>query len=187
MDEPTVTPEHLSAAAEQLHARLRSAAAWYFWITGFCLINSIIILFKGKVGLLGAISIAQFIAMIGAQSGKVEGKIVAFLGVLLISAFWAAAGYFAQRNIRWIMILGFVLYAIDALIFLSMKDWLDLAFHGYVLFGLWQGIMAMNQLHAMAPLLAAAPIGSVVPPPPYQPPSEAPAPPAPAEPVTPDE
>jgi hypothetical protein len=49
-----------------------------------------------------------------------------------------------------------VLYALDGLIFLAVKDWIGVGFHVFFLFGLWGGYRFMRQRRKAEELLAQA-------------------------------
>jgi hypothetical protein len=83
---------------------------------------------------------------------------------LLVSL--AAAGFFLfvgarARDLRtWPYVLGMGVYALDALIFLLLQDWIAIGFHVFVLFNLWRGLgttRAIRQAEACLGQRSASP------------------------------
>lgn len=73
-------------------------------------------------------------------------RIVAFVIDLLIAGFFALFGLLASRGHYWSFVVGAVLYALDALIFLPVSDFASIGFHGVVLVGILSGLVAGRRL-----------------------------------------
>ena len=62
---------------------------------------------------------------------------------------FAVFGYFARQGVRWVFVLGMVLYALDLGLTLLGQDWPGALFHCWALFWLWRGQRAISQLRAL--------------------------------------
>jgi len=121
---PQAAIDPLMVRRQQLGAR------WFFWVAGFSAVN-ILMVQSGRMFLVGL--------AIGLGSPVLS---------IVAAAIFAALGFFAVKRHTWGFIVGIVLYGGDALLCLLFQDWLVLAFHGLVLFGLARGLQANLQLNA---------------------------------------
>ena len=76
-------------------------------------------------------------------------KVVGLVLSILLSGVFALFGFFAARAQRWAFITGMILYGLDALLLLLFKDWIGFLFHLYFMWGLWNGLGALNQLQKL--------------------------------------
>ena len=143
---PTAAPPPLPASPtsplpptpgtyDQVLARVaRSGASWFYWIAGLSMVNALMTASGGGYFVVG-LGVSLFLPMA--------------LG-LVVAAMFAGLGFFAWKHHTWSFIVGLVLYAGDAVLFLVVQEWLGLAFHAYVLFRLFRGLQANLQLNAGA-------------------------------------
>ena len=61
---------------------------------------------------------------------------------------FVALGYFARRFSVAAFVAGMVLYALDALLFVIVGDWIAVGFHAFVLFMLWGGLSMLRAMRA---------------------------------------
>lgn len=162
--EPTPEDAAVLAHIEQLYARMRNGANWFYWIAALSMVNTVILLMEGDrhfvVGL-GITQLVNGIALAFAQQAPetaMIGKAVAFVITLLASAVVTAFGVGARRGAGWIFIVGMTLYFFDGLLFILFQDWLSVGFHLFALWGIFGGLSASRQLKAMeAAAVEAAP------------------------------
>ncbi|MEO0794492.1 MAG: DUF4339 domain-containing protein [Verrucomicrobiota bacterium] len=129
----------------------QGGARWYYWIAGLSLVNSAIALFDGGTYFVVGLAVSIIVDQIGYGLSETMGQAAMYgaFGVnLVISAIVAAFGYFSLKGVRWLMIVGIVLYVGDGLIFLLFQDWLSVAFHAYATFCLVNGTIALGKLNA---------------------------------------
>jgi hypothetical protein len=124
---------------------VKNSANWFFLIAGLSVVNSIIYLSGSKLTFLIGLGITQFI---GGYASGAGSEMVPFAVVLslLIAAVFVFCGIFARKQQSWAFVTGMILYALDALLFLWVKDWLSLAFHAFALFVLFGGAAATFKL-----------------------------------------
>jgi hypothetical protein len=137
-----------SGIAEEYHRQAVSGARWFFWIAGLSMINSIISLNDGSWNFLAGLGITQVISELAVGLSEELGgavTVVALILDVLVAGAFVALGLFAQKGHTWAFIVGLVVYAFDALIFLAAQHWFSVAFHAFVLYSLFKGLMAHNK------------------------------------------
>jgi len=147
------------AVAEQ---QTRQGGDWFFWIAGLSLANAVLLLLHTHFGFFFSLGVSSYAARAG-------GGLPTYLVVTVVaSAIIALCGLFARRGARWAFLIGMGLYALDALVCLSMggyAEYLEIAAHAYALFRIFQGFQAAGQLALLRAQQAGAPYGGYVPPP----------------------
>jgi hypothetical protein len=141
----------------QLIRRMASGGTNFYWIAALSVINSIVSVFGGGmyfvVGLAMTLLVDGF--FLGAADALPDAKLVVQLiglGIsVVVSAFFALFGYFAVKGKRWAFITGIVLYGLDTLLMVVFQEWLGLLFHVFFLWGLVNGLRALNQLQKFLP------------------------------------
>lgn len=152
-------PAPMSGEAEEYHNRSVSGARWFFWIAALSMINSIISVSNGNWSFLAGLGMTQVISSLAIGMSEDLGgavTIVALVFGALIAGVFVALGWFAQNGHTWAFIVGLVVYAFDGLIFLMVQDWFSVAFHGFVLFCLFRGVMALNKWKQLQAEVAAS-------------------------------
>jgi len=141
---------------ETLESAVRSGVSWFFWIAGLSLINTVVFLTGGSISFvvgLGATQLIDAIVKAGTErlgdQGAMVLRIVGFVLDLVIAGFFVGVGLLGRRMHRWALILGMVVYALDAVIFVMAGAWLSVGFHAFALWGLWNGLSAMNKLREL--------------------------------------
>ena len=129
-----------------LERRVRLGARWFLWIAALSLVNTFMAASgKGFVFLIG-LGVTQVIDGMTANMGSNAMTGVVFN--VIVAGIFALFGVFAWRRQSWSFIAGMIFYALDALIFLKAASWIGLGFHVFVLYWLFMGLKANNQLKA---------------------------------------
>ena len=134
--------------SKQLEDRIRSGARWFHWVAGLSVINSIIVVAGGSWSFLFGLGVTQFvdgIVLLAIEEDPGAALMAKVLGVginLTIAGGYVLLGWLAGRRHTWAFAVGMVFYALDGMIFLVFRDFLGLAFHAWVLFGLFVGLKA---------------------------------------------
>ncbi len=154
---------------QALETRIRNGANWFFWIAGLSFINTIIYTAGGTLNFvvgLGATQVVDgFVTALIREVGPNVGLVVRLVGLVIdlgVGGLFIVAGILSRKRIRWAIIAGIVLYALDALIFVWVKEWFSLAFHILALMGLAAGLRAIGEMThletaGLAASLAATP------------------------------
>jgi hypothetical protein len=140
----------------KLENRVKNGAAWFFWIAGLSIVNSIILMVGGQWNFLIGLGITQVIdgiasgvaAEAGADAASII-KLLAFAADIVVAGVFVVFGVLAMRRYKFSFIIGMILYALDGLIFLVVMDFLSIGFHLFALFGLYSGLQAYNKLMEM--------------------------------------
>lgn len=141
--------ENLMTTKYKAASVLKSSANWFYWIAGLSLINTLVILFGGNMSFIVGLGITQFIDIIAYYISQDAGNIItiiAFVLDLIIAGIFVLFGYFSNKGYKWSFFIGMVLYGLDGLIFIFLKDFLSLAFHGYAIYCIYRGLKAIKTL-----------------------------------------
>jgi uncharacterized protein DUF4339 len=146
------TPAPKSAATDldqyKLHQRFKSGASWFYWIAGLSVINSAMALSGTSWRLIVGLGITQIIDAFAKGFGSSTGMAIAIVLDALVAGLFILFGVFAGKGHTWSFLVGMILYALDGAIFLLGPDWLALGFHVFVLFCIFSGFKACQQLRA---------------------------------------
>ena len=134
-------------------AQVYNAAGGNFYsIAVFSLINSVIGYFNGGLYFPIGLAITQLVDAFSLlfKEELPESKTIFFgIGVvidLIIVGIVALFGFFIKRKIKWLIVVGGVLYLLDGLLFLLFQDWIGTAFHAYFIFKIWQNWQMIQKL-----------------------------------------
>jgi hypothetical protein len=150
---------HVVTERLRLEAQFRSGANWFFWIAGMSLVNSVVGLFGGHWGFVIGLGITQVIdAALTTGNGDVGSRLLGPLLTAAVAGVFIACGHFAREGRRAAFIAGIVLYVLDSLIFVLVRDVLAIAFHAFALYCLIKGMRAKDQLDSL-PAARPTPVG----------------------------
>ena len=125
--------------------QLRSGASWFYWIAGLSLVNSIISFSGSSWHFLFGLGITQIFDGLRENLGS-AGTIVVLALDLAAAGLFILFGVFANKGHLWAFITGMVLFGLDGLLFVLVKDWLGVGFHVFVLYCLYRGLSACRQM-----------------------------------------
>ncbi len=148
-----MTTNENSAALAEIHHRMVSGANWFYWIAGLSLVNALVSAAGSSWGFaigLGASLVLTEIAKAYSADPEVAKSVVMLLWLANIASigFIALCGWLARRPSTVMFMVGMVVFALDTLIFVMVKDWLGVIFHGVALFYLAKGFMAAREYKA---------------------------------------
>jgi hypothetical protein len=117
-------------------------------------LNTAIYLFGGTLSFVVGLGATQFVdglitAIADEFGNRAVLQIIGFVLDVIIAGVFVAAGYLGRKGYRWVIVIGMGLYVLDALLFVWVGAWLAVAFHAYALYGLWQGLQALNALRQL--------------------------------------
>jgi hypothetical protein len=127
-----------------LERRVKVSANWFYWIAGLSLINTFIA-FSGKGGIQFVVGLAVT-QVSDAFAARMDNATMALVFDILAAAIFAMFGFFAGKRQNWSFIVGMVFYAADGLLCLAIQSMLGLGFHVFVLYCLFKGVQANEQL-----------------------------------------
>lgn len=127
------------AEIAQSDPEILRGASWFWWIAGLSIVNSIMI-HSG--------SDRNFVIGLGftllADAIFKEYFVVALVIDVLALSVIGTLGFLSRKGYLWAFITGIVLYGLDTLIYLSLQDWMSVAFHGLALFFMVKGARALR-------------------------------------------
>ncbi len=151
----------------QLDNRIRTGINWFFWIAGLSLVNSAAYLFGTTWTFVIGLGVTQLLDSIIARVVQDLGeswdalRVVGTGADLLIAGLFVLIGYFGRKRMRWPVVAGMVLYALDGLLVLIFGDFIGALFHGLALYGIWSGLRAMQQLELLQQTDGGEPVESL--------------------------
>jgi hypothetical protein len=152
--QPTVDTSQLFVIQQKLalDSKIRSGIGWFFWIAGLSLINSVVFFLGASFTFVAGLGVTQvidgFLFGFTSDLGS-EWQIVRFIGLfidIIIAAVFVVFGVLGRKHYRIPVIIGMVLYALDAVILLLFQDFLGAGFHAFALFGIWGGLKGISGL-----------------------------------------
>ena len=160
---PTIVIGGKSMAIAEVESGIKSSANWFWWVAGLSIANSIATMLELKYGMLLGLGLGQFIdAMFyydlegNFQDPSVVAKVVHLFLTACVAGVFVILGFFARRRSLAAFVIGMVLYALDALLFVLLGDWVAVGFHAFVLLMLWGGLSLLRALRAQPPAVAEA-------------------------------
>lgn len=128
--------------------RVRRGAGWFLTIAILSGVNSLLQIFDTKIRFIFGLGITQVMDAIAHRSG--QGGMMAmivvdglFIVMLILCSNWAKAGS------QGAFLAGMIAYALDGVLLLLFRVWLDAAVHAYALWMIWQGFIAARELAQM--------------------------------------
>ena len=128
--------------------RMRRGANWFLTIAILSGVNTLLEIFDAKIRFIFGLGITQVVDAIGHRAGQ-NGMILTiavdgvFLAMLILCSKWAKAGS------QGAFLGGMIAYALDGVLLLLFKDWLDAAVHASALYMIWLGYAAARELARM--------------------------------------
>ena len=141
-----------AAAAAEHRQQALSGANWFFWIAGFSIVNSVVLLSNGSWNFLIGLGVTQLIDGVAQQAAANLGgtaTVVALCLDAMVAGFFIVMGLLARRGMGWAFMLGMFCYALDGLLFLYVQQWANIAFHLLALYFIYRGFAANSKLQKL--------------------------------------
>jgi hypothetical protein len=143
----------------QLLQRRNNGGAWFYWIGGASILNSVLNAAGTQWGLAVGLGVTYLIdGLAEGLSDTVRTPIYAFLIDIAIAGGFLLIGRAARRgNLVWFAV-GIGLYLLDGLLFVLFQDLLGIAVHAIAIYGLisgWRAARSLKQVEASTPALVA--------------------------------
>jgi hypothetical protein len=134
-------------------SQVRSGANVFFLIAAMSLLNSIILLAGASWYFLIGLGMTQVVdgLSMGIADNVSSGAAtmvrgIGFVLVVGISAVFVLFGVYGRRMQKWPFIAGMVMYGLDGLLLLAVRDYLGFVFHLFFLFLIYNGLRAHRRL-----------------------------------------
>ena len=141
----------------QLLQRRNTGGAWFYWIGGASILNSVLNAAGTQWGLAVGLGVTYLIdGLAEALSNTVRTPIYAFLIDIALAGGILLIGRAARRGYLGWYAIGIALYLLDGLLFVLVQDILGIAVHAIGIYGLisgWRATRSLRQLDTPAPAL----------------------------------
>ncbi len=142
----------LQAQMQILQSRVKAGANWYYAIALLSLVNAVIFMTGNYRYAVIGLGLTPWIDSLSAQLIKNNPQLTILIQAfdlllnILAAGVFAWFGYQAHKRRKWAYPLGMSVYLLDGILFLLAQDLLGFGFHLFGLFGLYQGMRAMQEL-----------------------------------------
>jgi len=123
------------AAVPEIHPEVVKSAKVFWLIAGLSLVNAVLLHSGTNVQFVVGLGMTTLAGVLFAGN-----LAVAFAVEAVLIGFYVLMGVQAGKARTWAFVLGMVVYALDAVIFLLAKDWLPVALHALFLYYLFKGL-----------------------------------------------
>jgi hypothetical protein len=131
-----------------------AGANWFFWLAALSILNSLIVYYVGFGNLPFAFGITEWT---DGTAGSFTNQLwqnppttAALVINILIAIAFAGFGYLARRGNDAAWVIGVLLYVIDAMLSIGMRDFWGFSFHLVGFFFLFRGLMASRHVRENA-------------------------------------
>lgn len=131
---------------------------WFKWIAILSAVNTGLFLFKTNTFFIFGLGITQVVNALSSVFSETYGSSIMYIGLiinLLISLLYYFFYKRAMKLNRVPFMIGIILYAVDALLFVVVQDYMSLLFHTYVLYRFIKGFIDLSEYKK---LLAEEPV-----------------------------
>lgn len=127
-------------------AKIKTSAGWFDVIAALSMVNSVITMAHLSLRFVVGLGITDLVTSLAQRGGGTPAVVGLVITALAAGMFWGL-GRKVKEAQKWALILGMVLYALDAAVILLWQDWLSIAFHGYGLFRMFGAFAAINEFN----------------------------------------
>jgi hypothetical protein len=125
--------------------RMRRGAGWFLSIAILSGANALLQIFDAKIRFIFGLGITQLVDAMARGMGERGPTLILvvdglFIGMLILCSRWARTGS------QGAFLSGMIAYALDGILLLYFRVWLDAAVHAYALWMIWQGFSASREL-----------------------------------------
>lgn len=136
--------EEVVREEQKVENSVKQTANWFGAIAIISVINSIVLTMQINIRLIFGLGITQFAdGVIYGLTGKFG--IFNIIISIVISSIFVLFWFSARKEKKWAFIVGTIIYGLDTIIFLFVKDWLSVGFHIFVIIGIMNGYLSLLQ------------------------------------------
>ncbi len=127
-------------------------AKWFYGIAVLSLVNTALSLAQESIRFpvgLGITQIIDVFSMLASEEAPRASLIFKIISVLLNTVFAgiiALFGWLALKKKVWAFIVGMILFSLDSILSLLVKDWISLGFHVFALLCIFKGYIALRNI-----------------------------------------
>ncbi|MGH2491518.1 MAG: hypothetical protein ACRDF9_08410 [Candidatus Limnocylindria bacterium] len=135
-------PDRTALTRAGLVQRVENGGRWFYWIAALSAINFALFALGSEAGFALGTAIDWFIDGILQELAPA----VSWVSHVVTIAFFVFLGMRATAGATWAFIVGGLVYALDAVIFLLVGDWIGIIIHAVALFAIVNALLAVRQL-----------------------------------------
>jgi hypothetical protein len=124
--------------------RVISGASQFYWVVGLGVVNSVLFAINASIFFPMGLAVTQVLAA-ASRELPVEQRVVAGFAVLVFLGIFVLSGYYARKGELWAFILGGSVYLLDTVLLMVLGDWIGAAVHGFFLFYIVRGMLALRK------------------------------------------
>jgi hypothetical protein len=138
----------LAAQKLQVEQALKGSSSWFVVIAGLSLVNSVLSMAGASIHFIFGLGLTQIVDALAHGSGG-AGIVVDLIINGMIAGVFVLFWNFVRKGAKWAFFAGMALYVVDALILLAFKDVLSVAFHGWALYRMYNGVKVLGTLERL--------------------------------------
>jgi hypothetical protein len=148
MSKPGSDQTDLVAQKLQVEQALKGSSSWFVVIAGLSLVNSVLSMAGASIHFIFGLGLTQIVDALAHESGG-AGVVLDLIINGMIAGVFVFFWNFARKGAKWAFFAGMALYVVDALILLAFKDILSVAFHGWALYRIYNGVKVLGTLERL--------------------------------------
>ena len=133
------TPAPTRAQVAAANPLVQSGARWFWWIAGLSLVNTVLFHSGSDTNFVIGLGITALSDAVFASN-----KAIGFAVDALVLGFFFLMGLKARQGHLWAFVLGVVVYALDALLYVRFAEWMPVGFHVLAVFFIVRGAMTLR-------------------------------------------
>lgn len=121
----------------------KSGARWFYWIAAMSIINEVSFQIHMSWNFAIGLGITQA-TNVFFQNGVVSGIVT-----LILAGVFLFFGKMAHKGYIWAFRAGMIVYSLDGMLFVLVKDYIGFGIHVFALYFMYRGMKAYKKLVAM--------------------------------------
>jgi hypothetical protein len=152
-----------NAIAQRLRIEqaLKGSSSWFLAIAGLSLVNSVLSMTGASIHFIFGLGLTQIVDALAHNAGG-AGIVLDLIVNGMVAGVFVIFWNFARKGQKWAFLAGMGLYVVDALILLAFKDFLSVAFHGWALYRMYNGVKLLPALERMNQSASSGSISSSI-------------------------
>ncbi len=136
--------EHLQTELRESHEKIYNSYNWFKWIALLSLVNSVLMIMNSNITFIFGLAANIYLYVIGYELfGKFS--VITIICQLILPAIYFLLYKMNKSMKKWPIIVGVVLYGMDAILYLLSDDLLSIAFHIYVMYSILKSFWEIDK------------------------------------------
>jgi hypothetical protein len=122
--------------------RVITGAGQFYWVAGLGVVDCMLYAINSSIAFPMGLAVTRLLTALG-RGMPIEMRALTGLAVLAFLGILALSAYYGRKGELWAFILGGSVYLFDTVLLLLLGDWLAAAIHGFFLYHMVRGLMAL--------------------------------------------